>query len=306
MVALKKALFLFALVLLVGVTLGQTEQIITLCSALEREVVFLNGVQSIRGILTLPTTSTSDSKFPVVLLLHGFAGHMNDLKVAGGEEAMFEMTARILAQRKIASLRFDFRGSGESEGKWEDTTFTGQLSDTVSAINYLETVFEIDKERIGLLGLSQGGLIAACTAAEDARVKNVVLWSAVATPSYTYSALLGSAVKSAIKKDSQEFIEANLSWGGTTTLKKEFFDELFTVDPVAAIASYHGPLLVVVGLKDEIVFPQPQAGLMFLKYHTGREKLFQQDTGHIFDLFQVRENLEEVIEKTVEWLLETL
>lgn len=89
-------------------------------------------------------------------------------------------------------------------------------------------------------------------------------------------------------------------------MKKEFFDELFTVDPVAEVARYDGPLMVVSGLTDAIVFPQPQSGRIFIDYHEGPERLFLQNSGHIYDLFEGKDHLEEVIDESIQWLLETL
>ena len=290
----------FSSVLIFGQVVDTTQY-----SVVEREVSFMSEDGLIRGIIALPETESVNT--PVVLLLHGFAGHMNDLIVGGTAESMYGMTARILAEYGIASLRFDFRGSGLSEGDWQDTTFSGQIRDAISALSFLEMFPEVDPSRIGLIGLSQGGLVAACVAARDQRVKSAVLWSAVAIPVHTYSALLGNdAVETSLKVDPGTAIVANLSWGGTTTLRKEFFDELFTINPVAEIAHYPGSLMVVAGLTDAIVFPQPQAGTLFIEYHRGEERIFVQDSGHIFDLFEGEENLREVIFETLEWLLETL
>ena len=290
----------FSSVLIFGQVVDTTQY-----SVVEREVSFMSEDGLIRGIIALPETESVNT--PVVLLLHGFAGHMNDLIVGGTAESMYGMTARILAEYGIASLRFDFRGSGLSEGDWQDTTFSGQIRDAISALSFLEMFPEVDPSRIGVIGLSQGGLVAACVAARDQRVKSAVLWSAVAIPVHTYSALLGNdAVETSLKVDPGTAIVANLSWGGTTTLRKEFFDELFTINPVAEIAHYPGSLMVVAGLTDAIVFPQPQAGTLFIEYHRGEERIFVQDSGHIFDLFEGEENLREVIFETLEWLLETL
>lgn len=299
-VPLTLLIVIFSSVLIFGQVVDTTQY-----SVVEREVSFMSEDGLIRGIIALPETESVN--IPVVMLLHGFAGHMNDLIVGGTAESMYGMTARILAEYGIASLRFDFRGSGLSEGDWQDTTFSGQIRDAISALSFLETFPEVDPSRIGLIGLSQGGLVAACVAARDQRVKSAVLWSAVANPVHTYSALLGSdAVETSLKVDPGTAIVANLSWGGTTTLRKEFFDELFTINPVAEIAHYPGSLMVVAGLTDAIVFPQPQAGMLFIEYHRGEERIFVQDSGHIFDLFEGEENLREVIFETLEWLLETL
>src|SRR5271170_6071962 len=88
------------------------------------------------------------------------------------------------------SFRIDFRGSGESEGKWEDTTCSGQASDGLAAIEFLHTNEWISKQlssNITLLGLSNGGLIASIIASKDKRIMNVILWNPVTNPAETFS-----------------------------------------------------------------------------------------------------------------------
>ena len=204
-------------------------------------------------------------------------------------------------------MRIDFIGSGESEGKWEDTTFTGQINDAIAAIDYLCSHTRINPSRIGVIGLSQGGLVAACAAARDRRVKTAILWSPVAVPGFTYTNILGmDTVLKALQSESDEVIEATLPWGAKTGLKKPFFRELFRVDPIAEIAGYHGPLMVVVGMKDDTVFPQPRMGAMFTDYHSGLEKLVVLDTDHMLGIFGGSKDLDEAISEALTWLNWTL
>ncbi len=274
-------------------------------NAVERDVSFFNQGQLIRGILTLPEGQSRN--VPLVLLFHGFTGQKDEMDVAGTNEAMFEMTARIFAENGIASLRIDFRGSGESEGAWEDTTFSGQISDAMAAISFVQSIPEINPNRIGVLGLSQGGLVAAATAARDPRVKAAILWNPVAIPAFTYSLILGvDTVLEALTLEGEETIDATLPWGEVTTLKKSFYQELFLVDPAAEIASYKGPLMVVVGLQDDVVFPQPHAGVIFTNYHSGLQKLVELETDHLLGIFVGPEVLKIVIDKAIDWIGMTL
>ena len=136
-------------------------------SVSESTVSFENEGQAIVGTLALPD---GEGPFPMALLLHGFTGQRHELPVLETEDdMMFSRSARWLGERGVASLRIDFRGSGESEGAWEDTTFSGQISDTIAALDYVGGLEGIDAERISLLGLSQGGLVAAAVAGRDAR-----------------------------------------------------------------------------------------------------------------------------------------
>ena len=80
-----------------------------------------------------------------------------------------------LAQASIASLRFNFRGVGSSQGKFADGI--GEREDIVAAISYLSTLETVDKERIGLCGYSFGGGVSLEVAPADERVKALALIS---------------------------------------------------------------------------------------------------------------------------------
>ena len=108
---------------------------------------------NIVGTVAMPD---GEGPFPIVLLFHGFTGTRDELPVTGTEERMFGRTARWLAERGYASLRIDFLGSGESDGAWEDTTFSGQIADALVAMEYASGLDGVDAERIGYHRLEPG------------------------------------------------------------------------------------------------------------------------------------------------------
>ena len=269
-------------------------------SVSESDVRFSSQGQTVVGTLAMPD---GEGPAPVVLLLHGFTGTRQELPVVGTEDTMFSRAARWLGERGVASLRIDFRGSGESEGAWEDTTFSGQIADVSAALDYLETLEGIDSGRASILGLSQGGLVGAAAAGRDARVSNLVLWSAVSNPVMSYGILLGydNLLAGAVAGD--ELMTIELPWGAETSLRGPFFEDIFLVDPVAEIASYAGPLLVVNGARDTTVTPQPHAGQVFLDYHEGAEALVLLDGDHIFDVLAgVTDAIDEALAYSLAWL----
>lgn len=270
----------------------------------EELVTFQYQGQDIVGDLVLPE---SQEPLPMVLLLHGFTGQRQELPVAATEQGIFQLAASELAQRGIGSLRIDFRGSGDSEGAWEDTTFNSQIADAMAALEFLLGLEEVDGERLGIIGYSQGGLVGASAAGRSGLVSSLVLWAPVATPSFTYGNLLGTdLILSAAESEEHQLFTALLPWGDEVTLKASFFKELFTVNPLAEIISYTNPLMVLVGLEDDIVEPQPQAGEAFLAYHRGEQKLISLDTDHIFDCFETRDTVDDVISHTLQWFQDTL
>ena len=270
-------------------------------SVSESDISFSNEGQTIIGTLAMPD---GDGPFPAVLLLHGFTGMRHELPVIGTEDTMFSRAARWLGERGLATLRIDFRGSGDSDGAWEDTTFNGQISDAMAALDYLEMLEGVDSGSISIIGLSQGGLVGAGTAGRDARVSNLVLWSAVSNPVMSYGILLGYDTLLSGASAGDEALTITLPWGAETSLKGPFFEDIFLVDPVAEIASYGGPLLAITGSRDDTVTPQPQAGQVFLDYHEGEEALVVLDGDHVFDVLvgDVTAVIDEALAYSLAWL----
>ncbi|MCE2488431.1 MAG: alpha/beta hydrolase [Anaerolineae bacterium] len=269
-------------------------------SVSESDVSIDNMGHNIVGTLAMPE---GEGPFPVVLLLHGFTGTRHELPVLGTEDTMFSRSARWLGERGVASLRIDFIGSGDSDGAWEDTTFSGQISDAIAALDYLAMMEGVDSGRISILGLSQGGLVAASAAGRDDRVSNVVLWSAVSNPVMSYGLLLGYDTLLSGAAAGEEVTTIELPWGAETSLRGPFFEDIFLVDPVAEIGAYGGPLLVVVGERDTTVTPMPHAGQVFLDYHEGAEALVVLDGDHVFDVLSERpEVIDEALAYSLAWL----
>ncbi|SDQ16224.1 alpha/beta fold hydrolase [Pseudovibrio sp. Tun.PSC04-5.I4] len=251
-------------------------------SAEERTLTIPAGNQNIVATLETPEKANP----PIVVMLHGFTGYRDELSVSGTDEGVFSRIARQLAEAGFASLRIDFRGSGESDGKWEDTTFSGQISDAVTAIDWVKSQEEFAGSKVGVIGWSQGGLVASHAAAERPDLDAVVLMAPATIPLSTYGQIFGAPLmEKALAADPEELITGTLPWGVDTTLKARFYQEMPLTSPLAAAANYDGPLLVIMGLKDALITPQPAVGEAWLKYHQGEEKLVTLETGHAWGAF---------------------
>ena len=110
-----------------------------------------------------------DSK-RLVILAHGFTG----TKCEAGR--LFVQTARALAEAGISALRFDFWGSGDSEGSFDEASPNTEIADLHRVIAWARKQRYTD---IGVLGLSLGAAVSICTVAENPHVKTLVTWSAV-------------------------------------------------------------------------------------------------------------------------------
>jgi uncharacterized protein len=138
----------------------------------EVEVVFPNSHAriSLAGTLTLPVGS---GPFPVAILLHGSGPHDRDETLLGHRP--FLVLADYLTRKGIAVLRFDKRGNGKSTGDYANATTEDFASDCEAAIAYMKTRKDIVSNRIGLIGHSEGGIIAPMVAARSKDVAWIVL-----------------------------------------------------------------------------------------------------------------------------------
>ena len=268
--------------------------------AAEKTVDFLVDGQKVVGTLEIPDGVENP---PVVLLLHGFTGSRNELEIPSVKEGIFARAARVWSAQGLASLRIDFRGGGDSDGKFPDTTVDGQIKDALSALDFVVAQQGINKDKIAIVGWSLGGAVATAVAARtDHPLKAVALWAPATNLPSSFNLLFGDQVMRAGLAGGEKPIIGKLPWGAEVSLKPAFFKSLFDVVPAAEMAKYHGPLLVAVGTKDTIVFPQPASGQILLDYHDGPEELWVSPMDHAFDVFVNTEKVDTLIAKTAEFI----
>ncbi|MDX5479221.1 MAG: alpha/beta hydrolase, partial [Cyclobacteriaceae bacterium] len=111
---------------------------------------------TLAGTLTLPIPTAK--KPPVVILITGSGPQDRDESFA--DHKPFLILSDYLTRNGIAVLRYDDRGFGESTGNFAAGTTADFATDVLSAINFLKTRTEIDTRKIGLIGHSEGAIIA--------------------------------------------------------------------------------------------------------------------------------------------------
>jgi len=136
------------------------------------EVTYENSRQPVKlaGTLTMPR---GEGPFPVAITISGSGASDRDESHFGHKP--FHVIADHLARRGIAVLRFDDRGRGESTGKHAGATSTDFATDVEAGIEFLKKHPKINVNRIGLIGHSEGGLIAPMVAAERDDVHFIVM-----------------------------------------------------------------------------------------------------------------------------------
>lgn len=142
---------------------------------LEEEVRFTSGDVTLAGTLTLPE---GDGAFPAVVLLTGSGPQNRDEELFGFKP--FRIIADHLTREGIAVLRYDDRGVGGSSGSVREATSDDFAGDALQAVAFLRERPEIDSRAIGLLGHSEGAIVAALAAARSADVAFIVLLAGTA------------------------------------------------------------------------------------------------------------------------------
>lgn len=185
---------------------------------------------------------------PGVVLCCGFGGNKT------GKQRISVNLAKRLASEGIAVLRFDYRGTGDSEGESQDVTIEGKISDTLKCLTFLAADPQIDSSRLGLLGRSLGGAIAVLSADRFEGIKSLVLWSALFT-STPWRELWRSLGRSLGSKQTVDSANQDILRHLPINMPNEtFIKEFFALDLGASVVKLQDiPLLLLHGSQDEVV-----------------------------------------------------
>ena len=179
---------------------------------------------------------------PMVILMHGIFANK-------GINPMPAL-ARKLADAGIASIRFDFDGHGKSDGRMQDMTIEKELADARAVWNYVSRLPYV--EGIGLLGHSQGGVVASMTAGHLATDGKAPAGIVLIAP--------GSVIKDACQAgkffnarfdpaDPPEFVRCLVFM----KLGREYLLSTQQLDIYGTAAAYQGPVLLLHGSRDGTV-----------------------------------------------------
>ena len=162
------------------------------------EVSYQNktGGVTLAGTLTEPE---GQGPFPALILISGSGAQDRDETLF--EHKPFLVLADTLTRRGIAVLRVDDRGVGGSSGSTSSSTSDDFAGDVLAGMAFLRTRSEIDPRRIGLMGHSEGGIIAPMVAARSSDVAFIVLMAGTGLPGEEILYLQGQAILKAMGAD---------------------------------------------------------------------------------------------------------
>jgi len=132
---------------------------------------------TLAGTLSLPS---KEGNYPVAILISGSGPQNRDEEIMSHKP--FLVIADHLTKNGIAVLRYDDRGTAQSTGDFNAATSREFATDVEAAISYLKTRKEVNVKKIGLIGHSEGGLIAPMVAADSKDVAFIVLLAGPGIP----------------------------------------------------------------------------------------------------------------------------
>lgn len=250
-----------------------------------RERVTIDGDHGkLQAVIQKPVLRQGE-QCPMVVFCHGFGGTKDG--------PLFELITDSLQKHGIASVRFDFNGHGESEGKFEDMTVPNEIEDAKKVVEYVRDLRYVSK--VALVGHSQGGVVAAMTAGELAPdIAAVALMAPAAV--LRDDAIRGSTFgKMYNPLDPPEYVEL---WG-PQRLGRKYIQTAFSLPIYETAAKYQGPALIIHGNGDRVV-PYTY-GERFHQLWKGSEYVLQEYFNHGFS-----QNIYRTTDYVSEFLIRTL
>ncbi len=169
-----------------------------------------------------------------------------------GPEYLFVKISRILAANSISSVRFDFTGSGESDGEFCDMSLDTMMSDLFTVTNHFRQT--VKPLKVFLLGHSLGGMVAALSV-KEIPVDGIVLIAPVADTSKFFTE---HKIMSQIGTNSRGFFEF-----GPHELSPSVFDDLQNANPSVFLSeNFNGKMLLIQGSSDPTV--KPEESLLYI------------------------------------------
>ncbi len=218
---------------------------------------------TLAGTLTLPKGASRASAVGAVVTVTGSGPQDRDEALGLVGYRPFRQLADSLGRRGIAVLRMDDRGTGTSKGSFKGATSADFAQDARAGLAYLRTRPEIDARRLGIVGHSEGAVIAPMVAEREPTLAAIVLLAGVAQPA-----------RSAVHYQLKNIAEHDTSLTPTRrdsaiaaipqTIEKlmaadPWMDFFLKHDPAATMRRVKTPVLILTGARDQQAAPEQVA-----------------------------------------------
>jgi uncharacterized protein len=194
---------------------------------------------TLRGMMHIPEEVSY--KVPMVCIFHGFTGNKME------PHFIFVKLSRMLENVGIASIRFDFGGSGESDGDFKDMTISKELEEAKVILDYAKAQDFVDDGKIGVVGLSMGGAVASMLAGDRKEdIRTLCLWAPAGN--------MGELVKRGRSEEDFSSMRKTGFWDvGGLLVGADFLSDAAILDIYGKAAEYDKNVLLLHGDKDQTV-----------------------------------------------------
>jgi len=202
----------------------------------------------LKGNITKPN---GEGPFPAVVLVTGSGPQDRNSEIFGHKQ--FLVIADYLTNQGIVVLRYDERGVGESEGKFSSATSVDFKEDAIYALNYLRSQSYVENQKVGLIGHSEGGLIAWLIGAEKNKADFLI---SLAPPVVPISDMMLKQTEDISRSSGspQELVNQQVS------INKKFYDLIAqsqnSDEALSKISDLVNEIMAVYGLGKEILEQQ--------------------------------------------------
>lgn len=236
---------------------------------------------TLRGYLELPDSASAENPVPLLVMFHGFTGTLSE------KHFLLSRLSRTVVARGIATLRFDFGGSGESDGEFLDVTPATEIEDGRAIIAFAQTLEEVNHERTGLFGFSLGGFVATNVAVRESdRLRGLIL--------------LSPGAKTHLKM--KRLLEQTGRCGrGSLVLTEQFVADGLANDALKAAASFSKPTRIIQGTADAAV-PHETAAL-YAKTFPDARVTYIEGADHAYDTPEHFEEMSKAVVSAVQGIL---
>jgi pimeloyl-ACP methyl ester carboxylesterase len=266
-----------------------------------KEVTFKGaGGLELKGTLLMPK---SKGPFPALLLLPGSGPSDRDSNQPGYQINLLKEIAENLAKHGVATLRFDKRATQTYKAQFPQGvdalndffTWENFVADAEDGFNFLKSQLDIKPDSVGVLGHSEGGIIAVAMA-KDVNPKALVLvstpgrnlgdviedqiangYSAQFTPPDLLKKLVAGTKEAVDSLRTTGKVPADLPQelnGLFQPYISKYLSSLCLFEPTSAAKDYHGKVLIVQGEKDIQVSPTKDAPILFKAFPAGVAEMY--------------------------------
>jgi len=227
---------------------------------------------TLAGTLTLPKSASSKQPVSAIVTITGSGPQDRDENIGLQGFRPFRQLADALARRGIAVLRMDDRGTGASGGTFKGSTSLDFAEDIRAGLAYLRTRSEIRADRLGVLGHSEGALIAPMVAEKEPTLRAIVLLAGIAQPGRTalqYQLKNGIEHNTKLTPEMRDSQIAEIPKKIDAMMAADPWMKFFiTYDPAATMRHVKTPVLILTGSRDQQAVPE-QVALMEAAFKEG-------------------------------------